>query len=145
MAVKTHHAAAGAQLKGTGADADAGAGELGIVHLTGHKAAPDQVVQTLGIGLHAGQIVGFQAYIRGADGFVRFLSAFFAAVQARLRRQVSFTQVFINVLAHRIQRILAQVGGVGTHVGDVTGFVQALRQGHGFFHAEAQPCTGGLL
>ncbi|SVK47897.1 Uncharacterised protein [Acinetobacter baumannii] len=76
---------------------------------------------------------------------MRFLRILFAAVLIRRLRQIFIAEVVADVATHHVERILAQVGGVGTHIGDVTGFIQPLRHHHGFLHAEAQAGAGGLL
>ena len=109
VTVEADDASFRAKLIVTRVDRNGSAGEFGIVGLAGDKAAPDQVVQTLGVRLHGGQVTGTQADIRRADGFVRFLCAFFAAVLARIIRQVLRAQFVVDVVANAGHGILAEV------------------------------------
>ncbi|CPR45863.1 Uncharacterised protein [Salmonella enterica subsp. enterica serovar Bovismorbificans] len=76
---------------------------------------------------------------------MRFLRVFFAGVLVRVIRQVFLAEIIANIAAHHVDRILTQVGGVGTHIGDVARLIQTLRHHHGFLHAKAQPGAGRLL
>ena len=73
------------------------------------------------------------------------LGAFLATVHAGLLRQVAITELFLNKLATAGYGILAQVGRVCTHVGDVARLVQALGQHHGFLDTEAHAVARRLL
>ena len=76
---------------------------------------------------------------------MRLLRVFFAGVLIRALRQILLAEVIANVAAHHAQRILAQVRRVGTHIGNVSRFIESLGHHHGFLHAEAKTRAGGLL
>ena len=119
--------------------------EFGICHLTGNKLAPDQVVELLCVFFQAGNIRWPASNIRRANGFVSFLSAFLAAVDPRLLRQITFAELLLDELSTADYGILAEIGGIRTHVGNKTGLVQSLGQHHGFLDAETHAVTGRLL
>src|SRR5690606_26582225 len=74
-----------------------------------------------------------------------FLSAFLAAVDPRLLRQITFAELLLDELSTADYGILAEIGGIRTHVGNKTGLVQSLGQHHGFLDAETHAVTGRLL
>ena len=76
---------------------------------------------------------------------MRFLRVFFAGVLVRAIRQIFFAKFVADVAANHVQRVLTQVGGVGTHIGDVPCLIESLSHHHGLFHAEAQTGAGRLL
>ena len=76
---------------------------------------------------------------------MRLLRVILAGIDVSLRGQILGTEVVADIGTHHIQGVLAQVGRVGTHVGDVARFIQTLRHHHGLLHPEAQTRTGGLL
>ncbi|SAG10637.1 Uncharacterised protein [Enterobacter cloacae] len=76
---------------------------------------------------------------------MRFLRILFAGVLIRTVRQIFLTEVVLDIAAHHVDSVLAQVGGVSTHVGDVTRFIQTLGHHHGFLHAVTQTRTRRLL
>ena len=69
--------------------------------------------------------------------------------------QKFLAEIFADQLAHLGQRIVGNLGRVGTHVGDesdraffasqIDAFIQALGDHHGALHAEAQLARGVLL
>ena len=76
---------------------------------------------------------------------MRFLRVFFAGVLVSALRQIFFAKVVADITANHVQRVLTQVGGVGTHIGDVPCLIESLSHHHGLFHAEAQTGAGRLL
>ncbi len=76
---------------------------------------------------------------------MRLLSPLFAAVDLRGFGQVLLAEFPLDVATGHFQRIARQVGRIGTHVGDVTRFVQTLGHHHGFLHAEPQAIARRLL
>ena len=76
---------------------------------------------------------------------MRFLGILFAGVLIGTFRQVFFAEIVADIAANHINSVLAQVGGVSTHVSDVTRFIQALRHHHGFLHAVTQTRARRLL
>ena len=66
-------------------------------------------------------------------------------VQVRFGRQVGRAILLADVFPHRLDRLFAEVGGVGTHIGEVTRFIEALGHHHGLLDPEAQPGGGRLL
>ena len=144
IAVELQNAAAYAQFKLAGGNRDGGGKVLGASHLRGHELSPDQVVEPSCIGLQTGELVDARQ-VRGADGFMRFLSGVLAGVDVGRTRQIGCAVGFADVLAHLRHRFGGDVGGVRAHVGDVAAFVQTLRQGHGLANAESEPRRGRLL
>ena len=114
-------------------------------HLAGQELAPDQFVEALSVTFHATELAWLGIGIGRPDRFVSLLGAFFAAVDVRLLRQVLLAEFAFNISARHRHRVLRQVGGVGTHISDVAGFVQTLGHHHGFLHTEAQAVARGLL
>ena len=114
-------------------DGDDDSSSARIGHLAGDGTLPDQVKQAEFVVIEGGfhrfrQAEGMPC---GADRFVSFLGVFhLGLVGARLGRQIVGTVVGINQLACVFHSDFGQVGRVGTHVGDVTVFVQALGDLH---------------
>ena len=145
VTIKLENTPLGAQLEITSADLNTGRQILGRRHLTGHELTPDQLIQALGITLHTLQISLLELDVGGANRFVRFLRAFLTAVRVRLLWQVILTKGFFNIVARHADGIDRKIGRVGTHVGDITRFIQTLGHHHGLLHTEAQARTGSLL
>ena len=76
---------------------------------------------------------------------MRFLRTGFIAITVRLGRQILLAKLGFDMTTHHIHRIITQEGRVGTHIGNETGFIQALRQHHGFLHRKTETGTGCLL
>ena len=74
-----------------------------------------------------------------------FLGAFPRAVEIRLWRQVIGAEALFDMRPGRGDGLVAEVGRVGAHIGDVASLVQSLGQGHGFADAESEPGARGLL
>ena len=144
-AVELDDAAAGLELVAVGLGGDGGAQVLRRRHLAGDELAADQLVKALGVALHVLEVAGVALHVRGADRFVGFLGAVAVGVPQRLLGQVLVTQLLADPGAAVVDRIRAQVGGIGTHIGDVAGLVEALGHHHGLLHPEAQARAGGLL
>ena len=132
----------------TCAEADGGGGALGVGHLRGDGALPDQLVEA---ELVAGELLGHlgrgaEGVTGGTDGLVGLLRVgCLAAVDARGRGDV-FRAVQLGGLAPRGRDgLVAQRGGVRTHIGDVAVFVQPLGHLHGALRGEAQLAAGLLL
>ncbi|MNZ47604.1 hypothetical protein D3C78_653240 [compost metagenome] len=145
VAVELEDAALGAQFELAGSDADAGGQVLGRRHLAGDELAPDQVVEALGITLHAGQLGRLEVDVGRADGLVRFLGAFLARIEVRLGRQVFLAELAVDEATHHVDGVGREVGRVGTHIGDVAGLVETLGHHHGLLHPEAQTVARRLL
>ncbi|MCY1518680.1 hypothetical protein D9M68_534030 [compost metagenome] len=145
VAVELEDAALGAQFELAGSDADAGGQVLGRRHLAGDELAPDQVVEALGITLHAGQLGRLEVDVGRADGLVRFLGAFLARIEVRLGRQVFLAELAVDEATHHVDGVGREVGRVGTHIGDVAGLVETLGHHHGLLHAEAEAVARRLL
>src|SRR5690554_400798 len=145
IAVELQHPPLGPELIALGLDGQ-GAGEvLRRRHLAGHELAPDQLVEAFGVALHAGQVRGTPSHLGGANGLVGLLSALLAGVAVGGLGQVARPELLADEVAHALHRVLREVGGVGTHIGDVARLVEALGQHHGLLHREAEPAAGGLL
>ena len=113
--------------------------------MTGDKLSPNQIIESLGIRLHAGEQAASQGHIRGAYRLVGLLRTLSGAIANRLRREIFRGEVLFNQISTGADRVITQVGRVCSHVGDITRFIKSLRQHHGFFDAKAHSRTRGLL
>ena len=113
--------------------------------MTGDKLSPNQIIESLGIRLHAGEQTASQGHIRGAYRLVGLLRTLSGAIANRLCREVLRGEVLFNQISTGADRVITQVGRVCSHVGDVTRFIQPLCQRHGFFDTKAHSRTRGLL
>ncbi|MNZ46308.1 hypothetical protein D3C78_639860 [compost metagenome] len=145
VTVELEDAALGTQLEIAGSHADGGGQVFRRWHLAGDELAPDQVVQALGIALHAGQLGRLEVDVGRADRLVRLLGAFLARIEIRLGRQVFLAELAVDETAHHIDGVGRQVGRVGTHIGDVAGLVETLGHHHGLLHTEAETIARRLL
>ncbi len=145
VTVELEDAALGTQLEIASRHGDAGGQVFGRRHLAGHELAPDQVIQALGITLHAGQLGRAQVDVGRTNRFVRLLSAFLARVEVGLARQVLVAVLAADEATDHLHGVGGQVGRVRTHVGDVAGLVQTLGHHHGLLHTEAQAVARRLL
>ena len=73
------------------------------------------------------------------------LGAGLGTIEIRIARQIGGAILLADIFPHRLDRLFAEVGGVGTHVGDVTRFIETLGHHHGLLDPEAQPGGGRLL
>ncbi len=145
VTIELEDSALGSQFEIARRHADGSREVLRRRHLAGHELAPDQLVQALGVTLHARQLARVGVDVGRTNRFVRLLRAFLTAIDVRRIRQVFLAEFVLDVSASHGHRVSRQVGRVGTHVGDVTGFVQTLGHHHGFLHAIAQAVARGLL
>ena len=145
VAVEQLDAAADAQLEIAPVNLYGGGQILRIRHLAGDELAADQVVEAHRFRGGAGQLLRRRADIGWADGLMGFLGGSLAGVEPGLGRQVLVPVACAYVPAAGGDGLAAQAGGVRAHVGDVAGFVQALRQVHRPLDAVAQAGAGGLL
>ena len=76
---------------------------------------------------------------------MRLLGRGLAGIRVGLGRQIARAVGAFDVRAHRGHGLAREVGGVGSHVGDVAGLVQALRQCHSPAHPEPESRRRGLL
>ncbi len=130
--------ATGLELELTCLDGQGGGVVLGRGHLAGHELTPDEVVQAHRIRFHPFQHFGSHLHAGGADRFVGLLGIGLGTVEVRLGRQVGCAILLADVFPHRLNRLFAEVGGVGTHIGDVTRFIETLGHHHGLLDPEAQ-------
>ena len=113
---------------------------LGITHLGGDRALPDQLIEMLGKGVARNSLTGD---VRRTDGLVCLLSTLgLGDILA------GFGVILAILVGHDFvgdgKRHVRQVHGVGTHVGDVTGFVELLSDNHRLRHGKAE-LAGRLL
>ncbi len=119
-----------------------------VGHLRCDGAAPDQLVE---LELLGGQLVrdlaGRPERVAGrADRLVRLLRVLhLAGVPARLRRHARVAVQFADLRTGGGDRRLGQVHRVGTHIGDVSVFVQALGGSHRLRGREPHLPSGLLL
>ncbi len=139
-----------------GIDVDGRLVEDGRVHLRGDKALPDELVDLVLVFLEVLLHRIRMARHRGrTNRLVRLLRRFSRLVGVRRLGQKFLAEVFADQLAHLRQRVVGNLGRVGTHVGDesdraffaaqIDAFIQALRDHHGALDAEAQLARGVLL
>ena len=120
---------------------------LHIGHLRCQCALPNKLVelkffriQNAAQGVWRGEVVA-----GGADSLVGFLRVLhLAVVLAGAGVKILLPKELLHLLAGRIQAGHRQRGGVGTHVGDVSVFVEALRDTHGAVGGEMQ-LIGSIL
>ena len=123
-------------------------GSLGIGHLGGDGALPNQVIELKLLRIQlAGKLAwGGEGLAGRADGLVSFLRVFdLAVIHAR-----GIGNVFCAVdagggVARGGQTLLGQRGRVRTHISNVAVFVQALRNAHGALGGKVQAAAGLLL
>ena len=120
---------------------------LGIGHLRGHGALPDQLVQAelvrAQLGLDLGR--GPEGVPRGPDGLVGLLRGLVAlGVDARLGRHGVRPVELGSLAPGGLHGLLREVHRVRAHVRDVAVLVQALGHLHGDAGAHAE-LAGGLL
>ena len=115
--------------------------KLGVGHLAGYSALPDELVQA---ALCALGVDGLSLEVGGAYSLVSLLSALGLSLVAACLYVFKAVLVF-NLLLGHTEGELAEVHAVGTHVGDVTALVQLLSHLHSPCYAEAQFAAGLLL
>ena len=110
------------------------AADPGICHLACHCPLPYQLIQLLLFrsALNAGVL-----YESRSDGFVRFLRSLCLGLVLSAF-VILFPEGLADVFLGSVQREGGQVGGVGTHVGDVPFFIQLLSDAHGAADGHAQ-------
>ena len=114
--------------------------QFGVGHLRSQGALPNQLVQAL---LLVGAVYLGCLHVGGADGLVCLLRAFGLGGKVA-GADVAVAHQLDDGLAAAAQGEVREVDRVRTHVGDHTGFIQALRHHHGLCHGEAQ-LAGRLL
>ncbi len=155
-AVEDDGLARGAECVIRGLDVGADALELRSGHLRGNGAVPDQRVELeLLVIENAGERRGRALHLGGTDRLMRLLRALaLRLVRARLGQNVFAAVELLDRHLAVIERLLAEVHGVGTHVGDEThhalaaaeadAFVELLRNGHRLADGESE-FAGALL
>ena len=131
-----------------GAEADRGGGALGVSHLRGDRALPDELVEAEFV---AGELLGHlgrgaEGVAGGTDGLVGFLRVrCLAAVDPRRLRHVLGAVQLGGLAPGGRDGLVAQRGRVRTHIGDVAVFVEPLGHLHRALRGEAQLAAGLLL
>ena len=138
----------GRALYGAGRDDDGGRHALGISHLRGDGALPDQVVKFPVIAAQCALELTRRAkgVTGGADrlvGLLRILAL--ARVGARFLRDALGAVKRGRLTPGGAHRLLREVERVRTHIGDVAVFVQSLGDAHRLPSGEAQLARGFLL
>ncbi len=127
-------------------DGDGAKFELGVGHLGGHGALPDQIVERLFVAGEGLLLRGQHLVTGGADGLVGLLGTLgLGRITPGLGMQVFGAVEFGDPVAGGVDRLVAQVDRVGTHVGDETIFIELLGGLHGLFGPHAQLAVGFLL
>ena len=133
---------------GRGAQADGRGAALGVLHLGGHGALPDQLVE---LELVHGQLRahlrrGAEGVPRGAHGLVGLLRVLgLGRVHALGGGDELCAVELLGLRARGVDRLIGQRDRVGTHVRDVAVLVQPLRDPHGGARGETQLASGLLL
>ncbi len=120
----------------------------GVGHLRGDGALPDELVDLgiLAVDLAGHGVGGPEALPRGPDGLMGLLRVLrLLGVDPGGIGPVLGAVALGDLAARRGQRGVRQRGAVRSHVGDVAGFVEALRGAHGLRRREAELATGLLL
>jgi hypothetical protein len=127
---------------------DRGGRTARVGHLGGDGALPDELVEAELVGAQLARHLRGRAegVAGGPDRLVRLLRVLgLRRVQPRpLRHELGAVELR-GLPAGSAQRLLRQVHGVGTHVGDVAVLVQPLRHPHRLARREAQLAAGLLL
>ena len=121
---------------------------LGVGHLGGHGALPDQLVEPERVRgeLAADLVRGAEGVPRGAHGLVRLLRVLrLGAVEPRGAGHEVGAVELRGLAPGGRDRLVGQRHGVGAHVGDVAVLVQLLRHLHGGAGGEAQLARRLLL
>ena len=127
---------------------DRGAEAPGVGHLAGNGPLPNQVVEFELIGAEfVPQRLGKIEVVTGRpDGLVGLLGVFhLGLINSRLRRQILMAVLRCHQRPGRLDGHRRQTGRVGSHVGDMAGFVQALRHLHGVPGGKSVFAVGFLL
>ncbi|MCY1229099.1 hypothetical protein D9M72_414540 [compost metagenome] len=129
-------------------EADGGRGALGVAHLGGNGALPDELVEpefvTRELLSHLRR--GAEGVAGGADGLVGFLRVgCLAGVNTGRLRHVLRAVEFGGLAPGSRHGFIAQRGRVRTHIGDVAVFVEALGHLHGALGGEPQLAARFLL
>ncbi len=131
-----------------GAEADVDRLAAGVLHLTGDRAAPDEVVEArlVSTDLDLRLIGASKLRASGTDGLVGLLGALaLLCIEAGLAGQVLRAEPLRDERSRRPDGLVRQARGVGTHVGDPAVLVQPLRHPHGAARRPAQPPVALLL
>ena len=138
-----------ALIRGGGAGyGDLHGGSLGIGHLGGDGALPNQVIELKLLRIQlAGELArGSEGLAGRADGLVSLLGVFhLAVIYARGIRDVLCAIDTGSGIARSGQALLGQRSGVRTHISNVAVFVQSLRNAHGALRSKVQAAAGLLL
>ncbi len=122
-------------------DVDSGLLKQRITHLRSDGAAPYQAVELF---LAVGTLYIAVADVGGTYGLMSLLGAFGAGVVAACTR-VFLAVVVYDSTGYLGEGCLGEIGGVGTHVCDLSRLVKLLRHAHGGVDREAEPFAGLLL
>ena len=125
--VKFDHFATGSQFFIVGADADPGRGlfQFRITHLAGDGSLPDPVHTVGSVRIAHGMVLHIGGgWLRGLPA----LSFYFCNASTGTLAAIAFVDFLFNGIHGRI----AQAYAVGTHIGDLTRFVELLGKKHGF-------------
>ena len=124
-----------------GSNGHVGLFQPGVGHLAGDSPLPDEVVEAF----LRGSSLDFQvAHIGGPDGFVCLLGPFRLGVVVPYLGILRAEQLD-DLFFRGVQGEGREVHRVGTHVGDQTGFVEPLGDGHRLADGETELAAGFLL
>ena len=123
-----------------------GEGDDRIGHLRGDRALPDEVVEAGLVAREPQFLGGGHAGAGRPDGLVRLLGSLGLGVELLgLGREILVAVAVHDGGTNRTDRLLREVGRVGTHVGDVTVLVELLRGRHRARRRHAELAVGLLL
>ena len=118
---------------------------FGTRHLTRHELAPDQIVESLLITLETLNVTGFDLHARRPNRFMGFLRARLARIGIGRFGQIFLTEVAPDQYTARFDCVFREIRRIGSHVRDVSRFVEPLGQHHRLLDAESEACAGCLL
>ena len=119
-----------------------------IGHLRCQSAPPDKRINSQLVGRdNSRQILGrFKLRSRGTNSFMSLLrSCGFGDILFRSFRQVLRSPAFGNALSCRIDSLAGQCHRIGTHISDISVFIQSLSRAHSCSRTHSQTIAGSLL
>ena len=129
-----------------GVDLDADGLALGVGHLGGDRALPDQLVKAELIGSKPGLRRGTEVGPSGTNRLVGLLRVLhLAGIETRLLGHILAAIQLDGLVARRVNSLAGKRNRVGTHIRDETGFVQLLGYAHGSVGAETEFAARLLL
>ena len=133
------------QFKIAGPHADRARKISGGDHLAGDEMLENQRVQPFCVTVHILQLLGGPVDIGRPDRLVSLLRPCLGAIEIGRLRKIFAAETLLDMAARGGDRIVAEMGRIGSHVGYMARLIQALGRGHGLADAESEPGARGLL